>query len=450
MARRKKAEPAGNDEDQTVIIKDSKIWTGNGLREGCILIEKGKVKKIGIRVPAVTSNRINARGLLALPGLIDVHVHLRDMELSYKEDFTSGTSAAAAGGFTSLLDMPNSKPPTDSPERLKERMEVASRKILVNVGFHAAAVRNVPSTIRMAELGVFSLKLYMPHPISPIEVENDEEVLWVMKMAGRSSLPVTVHAEEPGLLHDPSRARTFRALARTRPPNAEYQSVRRILRLQEVSKCSVHFAHITLPSSLTQIWGWHSQNVTSEVTPHHLLLSERNLERHGWKAWVVPPLRRPDVSRRLLSAVSKGLATMVASDHAPHSIEEKRQPVAKVPPGIPGLETTLPLLLTLVSKGKMSLKRMVNMLSANPADRFGISSKGRLTVGADGDVILVDPKKRSRVNPENFLSKAKYSPFEGFETRGGVEKTIVAGRVVFDSGRITAPPGVGQVLRRVS
>jgi len=194
----------------------------------------------------------------------------------------------------------------------------------------------------------------------------------------------------------------------------------------------------------------HSRNVTSEVTPHHLLLSEAQLETLGWKAWMVPPLRRPGVRRQLLSAVSRGLATMVASDHAPHSIDEKRQSVAKVPPGIPGLETTLPLLLTLVSKGKMSLKRMVNMLSANPAERFGIPSKGRLTVGADGDVTLVDPRKRSRVNPENFMSKAKYSPFEGFETQGGVEKTIVAGRVVFDSGRIIAPVGVGQVLRRVS
>ncbi len=450
MARRKKAEPTGNDEDQTVIIKDPKIWTGEGLREGSILIEKGKVKKIGIKVPAVTSNQINARGLLALPGLIDVHVHLRDMEFSYKEDFTSGTSAAAAGGFTSLLDMPNSKPPTDSPERLKERMEVASRKILVNVGFHTAAVRSATSTIQMAELGAFSLKLYMPHPISPIEVENDEEVLRVMKIASRISLPVTVHAEEPSLLHDPSRARTYRDLARTRPPSAEYHSVRRILRLQQLSNCSVHFAHITLPPSLTLIEGRHSRNVTSEVTPHHLLLSELQLERLGWKAWMVPPLRRPGVRRQLLSAVSRGLATMVASDHAPHSIDEKRQSVAKVPPGIPGLETTLPLLLTLVSKGKMSLKRMVNMLSANPAERFGIPSKGRLTVGADGDVTLVDPRKRSRVNPENFMSKAKYSPFEGFETQGGVEKTIVAGRVVFDSGRIIAPVGVGQVLRRVS
>jgi len=302
----------------------------------------------------------------------------------------------------------------------------------------------------MAELGAFSLKLYMPHPISPIDVESDEEVLRVMKMASRNSLPVTVHAEEPSMLQDPSRARTYRDMARTRPPNAERQSVRRILRLQQLSKCSVHFAHITLPSSLTLIEGRHSGNLTSEVTPHHLLLSERHLERLGWKAWMVPPLRRPSVSRRLLSAVSKGLATIVGSDHAPHSIDEKRQSVAKVPPGIPGLETTLPLLLTLVSKGKMSLKRMVNMLSVNPADRFGIPSKGRLTVEADGDVILVDPRKRSRVNPENFLSKAKYSPFEGFETRGGVEKTIVAGRVVFDSGRIIAPAGVGQVLRRVS
>ncbi len=449
MAHQKKAERSENSEDQTVIIKDCKIWGGNDVREGSILIENGKIKKIGVKVPAVTSHQINAKGLLALPGLIDVHVHLRDMEQSYKEDFTSGTSAAAAGGFTSVLDMPNTDPPVDSPKRLMERMEVASKKILVNVGFHAAAVKNAAGVRRMASLGVFSLKLYMPYPISPIRVEDDEEILAVMKTMARNGIPMTIHAEEPSLIRDPSEARTYLDLAKTRPARAESHSVQRMLRLQKLSKCSVHFAHISLPSSLLWIRGRNPRDATSEVTPHHLLLSEEELERLGWKAWMVPPLRGPGVRQRLLSATSRGFTTLIASDHAPHSIDEKRGPLAKAPPGIPGLETTLPILLTLVNQGKMSVKRMVNMLALNPARRFGMPSRGRLAEEADGDVILVDLKKRSKVNPENFLSKAKYSPFEGFETKGQVEKTIIAGRIVFDQGQIIAPPGTGQVLRRV-
>lgn len=162
---------------------------------------------------------------------------------------------------------------------------------------------------------------------------------------------------------------------------------------------------------------------------------------------MIPPLRKRGVSRKLFSAASRGEATIVASDHAPHSISEKKR-FPDSPPGVPGLETTLPLLLTLVSQGKLSMKRMVSMLASKPAGLFGMRSKGRLEEGADGDVVLVDLKKKSRVTPENFFSKAKYSPFEGFETRGGVEKTIVGGRLIFDNGRIVGSPGTGRVLRR--
>ncbi len=448
MARQKKADRKRESDDRVLIVKDCRIWNGESFREGSLLIENGKVRRIGANVPAVTSSLIKARGLLAIPGLIDVHVHLRDMQLSYKEDFTSGTSAAAAGGFTSVLDMPNTQPPVDSPGNLRERMEVATKKILVNVGFHAAAVKNAARAEKMADLGAYSFKLYMPHPVSPIQVERDEEILQIMQVAARSRIPVTVHAEEPSLIRDPSGAQTYVGLARTRPNRAESGSVGRILRLQGLSKCLVHFAHVTLPSSIFRIRGQHSSSVTSEVTPHHLLLSEEDLARLGWRAWMVPPLRGTGVSRRLLSVASRGLANLLASDHAPHSIREKKGALARAPPGVPGLETTLPLLLTLVNQGKLSMKLVIDMLTTNPARVFGMPSKGRLVKGADGDLVLVDLKKRSKVEPENFLSKAKYSPFEGFQTRGAVETTIVGGRVVFDGGQIVAPPGTGHVLRR--
>ncbi len=423
------------------------LWTGDEFRGGSILIENGKISKIGITIPS-TPRSINGRGLLALPGLIDVHVHLRDMELSYKEDFTTGTSAAAAGGFTSLLDMPNSRPVVDSAERLRERMEAASHRIVVNVGFHVAAVRRPDRLSAMARLGAFSLKLYMPRPISPLAVDSNEEVLAMMRKAARERILVTVHAEEPILIKDPSTTKTWLGLARTRPDEAESKAVRRMLRLKAISGCSVHFAHTTLPASLRQIWSRHSAQTSSEVTPHHLLLSESDLRRLEWKAWMVPPLRTPMIARKLLSAASQGKATLIASDHAPHSIQEKTAGLHEVLPGIPGLETTLPLLMTLVHRGKLSMKRMIDMITVAPARRFRIAAKGRLGKGADGDVVLVNPKVVSKINPSMFFSKAKYSPFEGFETRGRVEKTIVGGEVVFDDGRIVAPVGTGRILKR--
>jgi dihydroorotase len=447
LAPKKKPDSSSSSYRRPLVIKDCRIWTGSDFREGSLLIENGRISKVGIDIPTL-SNQINAKGLLALPGLIDAHVHLRDMDLAYKEDFASGTASAAAGGFTSVLDMPNSKPPVDSADRLLQRMEVASRKVLINVGFHVVAVDNVDRLKAMADLGAFSLKLYMPRPISPIRLEDDREVLGIMKNAGLNNIPFTVHAEDPSMIRDSFSAESYLSLARTRPAGAEVHAVGRILRLQRLSHCSVHFAHITLAANLARIQDRHLPSVTSEVTPHHLLLSQQDLKRLGWKAWMVPPLRVGRVSQRLLSATSRGMATLIASDHAPHAIEEKKSGLAKAPPGIPGLETTLPLLMALVSRGKLSMKRMLNLLTIAPARVFGLPTKGRLVKGADGDVVLMDPTIVSKVNPARFLSKAKYSPFEGFETRGRVEKTIVGGTMVYDRGKIVASGGTGEILKR--
>jgi dihydroorotase len=418
-----------------------------GIRDGSILIENGRIIKIGNEFSGKTDAKIDAKGLLALPGLIDAHVHLRDTQLSDKEDFQSGTSAAAAGGFTSILDMPNSKPPVDSASRLKERMTIASKRILVNVGFHAALVRKKAQAKTMANLGAFSFKLYMPRPISELDVENDQELVQVLRNAKFCKIPVTVHAEEPSMIGNPSGARTFLDLSRTHPARSESLAITRILAINKVAKCNVHFTHLTLPSSLVEVQGQRSGKITSEVTPHHLLLSENRLRQLGWKAWMIPPLRSRDASHGLLSATLKGAATIIASDHAPHRVQEKAR-LEDSPPGVPGLETTLPLLLTLVKKGRLSLRRMVSLLAVNPARLFRMSSKGHIRKGADGDIVLVDLEKGSKIDPERFLTKAKYSPFEGFETRGAVEKTIVGGRLVFDQGQIVAPPGTGEVLRR--
>ena len=179
-----------------------------------------------------------------------------------------------------------------------------------------------------------------------------------------------------------------------------------------------------------------------------MLLSNKSFERLGWKAWMVPPVRSEAERRRLLQATVSGQADVIATDHAPHEVGEKRLPPEESPPGIPGLETTLPLLMSLVNKGMMSLRTMVNCLARNPARIFGVASKGIIEQGADGDIVLVDPKRRSVVKPEKFFSKAKYSPFEGWKTQGQVDTTIVRGQIIYERGQIVAAPGAGAVLKR--
>jgi len=431
----------------SLLIRDAHIWTENRIIRGSIFIENGRIQRTARKISAPADEEILARGLVALPGLVDAHVHLRDMKLAYKEDFTSGTSAAAAGGFTTVLDMPNTLPPTDSSKRLLEKAKRASRNILVNTGFHAAAVGDPGAVKAMKMAGAFSIKLYLPKPIAPLDVGDDLAIVEVLKAAKEASLPVTVHAEDAAQIEPTAEIRTFKELIGSRLGRAETSAVSRILRLQEQIGCRVHFCHVTLPSSISAIGNWSSGRLSSEVTPHHILLSEDSLDKLGWKAWMVPPLRPRHVRNRLFREMATGNATIIATDHAPHTIKEKRLPPQKSPPGIPGLETAMPLMLTMVNKGKLSLGRLVSLLSTNPAKLFGLSSKGRLREGADGDIILVDMKKKGKIDPDKFFSKAHYSPFEGWKTQGAVHTTIVNGSIVYSNGEITGKPGTGRVLR---
>jgi dihydroorotase len=369
------------------------------------------------------------------------------MKLSYKEDFTTGTAAAAAGGFTSVIDMPNSLPPTDSAKHLRERAKRASGKILVNVGFHAAALEDSDEVRAMKTAGAFSVKLYLPIPIAPLDVNDDRVVVRVLDAAKRASLLLTVHAEDATKLPRTREIKTFAELVRLRRGNAETSAVRRILRLQRKIGCRVHFCHVSLPSSLSAISSRSSSRLSSEVTPHHILLSENHVRTQGWKAWMVPPLRPRKDTRNLFRAMTLGIPTIIATDHAPHTIKEKARPPRESSPGIPGLESALPLMLTLVNKGKLSLGRLVSFLSTNPAKLFDLRLKGRIEAGADGDLVLVDLKKRGRIDPEKFFSKAHYSPFERWKTQGAVHTTIVNGLIVYSEGEIIGKPGVGKILK---
>ncbi len=433
-------------EDQSILVRDVDIWNEKGFTRSSILIEKGRIKRIARRINDDAVETINGSGLKALPGLIDVHVHLRDMGLAYKEDFATGTAAAAAGGFTTVLDMPNTVPPTDSASRLIEKQKVAAQKIYVNVGFHAAAVSDSHEIDALAAAGAFSLKLYLPKPIAPFDVENDQVIEKMMRAAARVNTPVTVHAEDLSAAENTSLGDGFEELAEARSPISETRAVDRLLGIQKKARCKVHYCHLTLRSSLAKVSL--SGRSTSEVTPHHLLLSKKLLSGLGWKAWMVPPLRSEETRRSLLRSTVTGLASVIASDHAPHTITEKDQSASKSPPGVPGLETTFPLMLTMVNRQQMSLSVLVRLLCQNPARIFGLKSKAQLRKGADGDLVLVDMKKESRIDSSKFFSKAKFSPFDGFKTRGAVHTTIAGGRVVYRDGEIVAREGSGAVLQR--
>lgn len=446
VLEKKKAKRVRNSTGQNILVKDGNIWTGTNFIRGSILIENGRIARVARRIADQTFETVDASGLCVLPGLVDAHVHLRDMRVSYKEDFATGTAAAAAGGFTTVLDMPNTVPPTDSRRRLLEKMRRAASRVHINVGFHAAASSDPDTIAGIAKGGAFSLKLYMPKPIAPFDVSNDTTVRRMMDRAKRAMIRVTVHAEDLGSPHGPDNFSSFEQAAILRLPHFEARAVERILKIQKQSGARVHFCHLTLRSSLERIASA-SARVTSEVTPHHLLLSYSLLHDLRWKAWMVPPLRSGHDREALFAATVSGLADLVASDHAPHTISEKNRTPTKSLPGVPGLETTLRLMMTLVNKQHLTIRRMVSLLAENPAQIFGLRGKARIRPGFDGDLTLVDLKKRSRIDSSKFYSKAKFSPFDGRETIGAVNSTIVSGRLVYNDGEVVAPEGSGSVLK---
>lgn len=433
-----------NGED--ILLRNVNAWTGKDFKKRSILIRKGRITRISQNPKTRNIETFDGSGLHALPGLIDAHVHLRDLRFSYKESFETGTAAAAAGGFTTVLDMPNTLPPTDSAKRLIEKKRIAKSTVRVNVGFHVAATSDQKVIEGLVKAGAFSLKLYMPKPIAPLDVNDSSELRRLFVGASHSKIPITVHAEELSSSQPKEAPASFLDIADNRPPSLETAAVERIINAQRSSGAGVHFCHLTLASSLRSIRK-RSSSISGEVTPHHLLLSKRVIAKQGWRAWMVPPLRSESDRLALLNAVNSGDCDIIASDHAPHTLEEKRRSPSSSLPGVPGLETTLPLMLTLVNRGLLDFSLLVKMLAENPAKKFGLNSKGKLRAGYDGDVVIVDLAKGSRVDSRKFFSKAKYSPFDGFRTKGRVVSTIVGGRVVFDRGRLVGPKQSGSVLQ---
>ena len=436
-------------------VTDVKVLLADRLVEGGISIQDGRINQIGktALLPKSETN-IDGKGLIAIPGLIDAHVHLRDMELAYKEDFSSGTLAAAAGGFTTVLDMPNTRPPTSSKERLLEKIERAKTRIHVNVGFYATLAESAIELRRMIHAGAIAFKLYMNEP-NPEAWHNDpRRLVSSLKECGPLEVRVACHAETGAQVAKIQREcqaegkNSLRDFLRAHAPEFEAEAVRTITTLARRARSSVHLCHISTQRALREISTARRAGtaVTCEVTPHHLLLDQRTLSRKRGLAAMVPPLRKTSDTRALWRSLVGGKADVVASDHAPHSLEEKTASnVWAVKPGIPGLETTLPLLLTKVNRGEIALTRIVRALAENPARIFGLQGKGRLAAGMDGDLVLIDPKERFRIDSSTFHSKAHFSPFDGVECVGRPVMTIVSGRVVYDRGE-TVEKNHGQVV----
>jgi dihydroorotase (multifunctional complex type) len=441
-----------------VVLVNTKAYMNLAIVDCSVAIDDSRILKIGRETNMPKSDvRLDLKNLLVLPGLIDVHVHLRDEEKAYKEDFYSGTAAAAAGGMTTVLDMPNNNPVTMSVETLRNRMGLAERKVLVNVGFYSEFPRDNSEIQAIVREGAVGFKLYMAEQVGGLDIHSDQAIIEALKVAGSLGILTATHAEdEQTLKRNEDKFKSIgrndiNAFLKAHSEDVEVKAIERLLKLAKQTGMHLHFCHVSTEAGMTKIIEAKKSElqVTCEATPHHLFLSVRDLKRVGSLALTMPPLRdRRDVDG-LWEAVKNGWVDVIGSDHAPHTLKEKEaESVWDVKVGIPGLETTLPLLLTEVRRGRISIGDVVRLMSENPAEIFKLKNKGRLKEGNDADLTVVDLNRKYKIDASKFHSKARFSPFEGREVQGKPVKTIVAGQLVMDDGEMVAKAGSGRIIRR--
>ena len=441
-----------------LVLTNAKAYLKQEIVDCSIAIEDGSICKLGRETQMPSADeRINLKNLLVLPGLIDVHVHLRDEGKAYKEDFYSGTAAAAAGGFTTVLDMPNNEPVTMSAESLENRMQIAERRVLVNVGFRSEFPVSLDEIDNIVAKGAVGFKFFMGNQVGGLNINDDVALHEAFKKVDEADVTVAVHAEDNQTICMNERALKEAkrddpaSFLKAHPEEAEITAIERVLDASLGTKTRVHFCHVTTQKGLALIAEARKQNqrITSEVTPNHLLLTMVEYERRGALLSMLPPLRKSVDTEALWKGIADDSVDVVGSDHAPHTFEEKSPASiwdAKV--GVPGLETTLPLMLTMLRKGRLTIDQLVRVLVERPAEIFSLNGIGYLVQRFRADLVVINLKEKFLIDASKFRSKARFSPFDGWEVQGKPVKTFVNGHIVMDEGEIVAKPGSGHVIRR--
>lgn len=402
-----------------------------------VLIEEGKVKDVSPslrkKLPDAGLEVISAKGLWVLPGLVDMHVHLREPGRSEDETIATGTAAAAAGGVTTVLAMPNTDPPVDSPERVRWVLDRAKETAVVNV-LAAGAVSKGQRGEELAPLGSMADAGAVAFTDDGRPVATAQLMRRALEYARAFSLPVIDHCEEPGLslggcMHEG--AASFRLGLRGIPSASETVTAMRDIELARLTGGKLHVAHVSCKETVEAIRRAKEDglNVTGEACPHHFTLSDADIPAYDPNFKMNPPLRRKEDAQALIEGLADGTLDAISTDHAPHAAEKKALPFQDAPFGVIGLETLVPLSLALVRSGKLKPLRWAELVSSAPARLLGLKCKGTLKPGMDGDVTVVDPKAE-RVLAPPFKSKSANTPFIGWKLVGQAAATIVAGRIV--------------------
>ncbi len=429
-----------------LIIEDGTILSSTSRWVADIAVEGGEIVYIGPRPGGGARERVSAIGRFVVPGFIDGHVHFRDPGHPGKEDWASGSRAAASGGVTTVCDMPNTSPPTITGEAWREKAALAASRSVVNYGlWFGAAAGGVEEARRMVDEGpACGIKVFMGASTGPLLVDDATLVEF---FKGTRSL-MGVHAEDEGVLQAQRllwEGRVPPTHHDSRPAEAAVVAVRRLVELTRAFPRPVHICHVSTEAEVALLETTRGVlPITLEASPHHLWFNhEQPLGNFGK---VNPPLR-PEADRRAVwAALRRGLIDTIGSDHAPHTREEKERGYAEAPAGIPGVEFIFSLLLSAVRQGRIGLERVVQLCAEAPAQRFGFVRKGRVAVGADADLVLFREGELVRLTADHILSRVGWSPYLGQNLAPKPEMVFVGGRLVSKAGVIVDDSGRGALV----
>ncbi len=431
-----------------LIVMGGIAATINGIAPADIGVLGGKIVAIG-DIRGSGARVVDAKGLHILPGVIDTQVHFREPGMEYKEDLASGTAAAVLGGVTGVFEMPNTRPSTTTAELLADKFRRARGRVRCDIAFYVgASPENVAELAELERMpGCAGIKIFMGSSTGNLLIPDDRTLEQVLRNGRRR---VAVHAEDEDRLRE--RAESIRKGGDVashpdwRDVDTALHATRRLLDIARRAARRVHVLHVSTVEEI-DLLARHKDIASVETTPQHLtLVAPECYEKLGTFAQMNPPIRDERHRAGLWRGVTQGIVDVIGSDHAPHSREEKAKPYPESPSGMPGVQTLLPLLLDHCHAGRLSLERVIDLTSAGPARLFGIVGKGRIAVGYDADLTVVDLRARRKIDNSWIASKCGWTPFDGVSVTGWPKMTIVRGNVVMRDDEIVGD-AIGEPIK---
>ncbi|NQV30562.1 MAG: dihydroorotase [Candidatus Marinimicrobia bacterium] len=421
-----------------ILIKNARCVSSKGIITQDVLLESGKITKLGKIADRYAGEIIDAGHLFLIPGALDPQVHFRDPGLTWKEDLRTGSMAAAAGGVTSFFDMPNTKPSTITIEAMIERKRVAAEKCVVNYNFFIGATNTNLDVLNNVD-NVPGIKIFMGSSTGDLLVSAVRDL---DEIFGNGSRLIAVHAEDDDIINAAKEiyknSKDFNHHQFVRPPESALKATILAVELAIKYQRRLHILHMTTLDEVRYLEIQKSKGpISAEVCPQHLMLSAPYAyKKLGAYAQMNPPIRDISHSEALWQGLVKGTIDCIATDHAPHTHEEKAKPFGEAPSGMPGVETSLPLMLDRANRGLCKLEDVIKWMCEKPVELYKVQNKGYIKEGFDADLVLVDMAKQKTIENGKLMTKVNWSPFDGWTTQGWPVTTIVNGNVVFNEGVI--------------